>query len=94
MQNHNDFDRKLSKEVLHLALTNIATAGINKLTFGKSSEILGKENVEMPITAIFKSNVLHGTTDFIMLLVLVWSITVFLIKLALEMEKLENKYIF
>lgn len=39
----------------------------------------------MPITAIFESNVLHGTTDFIMLLALVWTITVFLIKFALEM---------
>lgn len=67
MQNHNGFDRKLSKEILHLALTNVATAGINKLTFEKSSEILGKENVEIPITAIFKSNILHGTRDFIML---------------------------
>lgn len=68
-----------------LALADVATAGINKLTFGKCSEILGKEKVEMPIIAIFKSNVLHGTTDFIMLLVSVWTVAVFLMKLALEM---------
>lgn len=68
-----------------LALTDVATTRINKPTFGKCSEILGKEKVKMPIIVIFKSNVLHGTTDFIMLLVLVWTIAAFLIKLALEM---------
>lgn len=62
------YDKDFSKGALDLVQIYLpwqitAIVKINKLTFGKCSEILGKEKVKMPIIVIFKLNVLHGMMD-------------------------------